>query len=114
MLEKDVTGNPKFRLSLCEVRRKGLSYTIDTLKYFENKYGKKNVFYFIAGADTLKTLKKWKSVDQVLKKCRFVVATRPGFPIARLPKNVLHVPFEALDISSTQIREKETGKSIRN
>lgn len=112
-LKKILKRNPRFSLSLCEIEREGPSYTIDTLKFFEKKYGKKNIFYFIAGADTLKTLSQWKSIDDLKKRCRFVIATRPGYSIHPLPDGVLHMPFEALAISSTQIRKREIKKSIR-
>ncbi len=93
-----------FSLSLCEIRRKGLSYTVDTLRYFKKKFGKRSALYFLVGADSLKNFSRWKSTEQILELCRLVVFSRPGFPVTNLPEGAVYVPMDALDISSTRIR----------
>lgn len=110
-LEKAIKKFPYFSLSLCEIRRKGLSYTVDTLRTFKKKFGRKAVLYFLVGADSLKNFSRWKSTEQILRLCRLAVFSRPGFslPIGQagarhLPAGALYVPMDALDVSSTQIR----------
>ena len=114
LLRSVLKGRPGFELSLCEIRRKGLSYTVDTLKFFKKKLGRDAVLFFLAGADTAATLKRWKSWDEVTRLCRFVMMARPGFPRRRLPKGVYTMPLDALPVSSTEVRRRlDQGKTIR-
>ncbi len=109
LIRRTIRRNPAFQLSRCELSRKGFSYTIDTLRYFRRKFGPKTVFYFLSGADTLVELKKWKSLDEVLGACRFVVMTRPGYSFSapeNIKRRIFEMPFDALPISSTRIRQQ--------
>jgi len=40
--------------------------------------------YFIVGADSFLQLQTWHRYEQLLESCDFIVASRPGFPLARL------------------------------
>ncbi len=105
----------RFSVSSCEIRRKGLSFTVDTLKFFKKKFGKKTTLYFLAGADTLKRLSRWKSLKTVLALCRFVVMTRPGSSLGqtRPPNGVSFLTLDALPISSSDIRKRlSQGKPV--
>ncbi|MBI2095440.1 MAG: nicotinate (nicotinamide) nucleotide adenylyltransferase [Candidatus Omnitrophica bacterium] len=114
LLRRSLRKEPRFFLSLCETRRKGASFTVDTLKYFKKKFGKKTVLYFLAGADTLKNLSRWKSLPEVLRLCRFVVCSRPDVRVGRVPLGVIYQPFGALEISASDIRRRlAAGKSVR-
>ena len=113
LLKKAIRGIPGFGLWLCEIRRKGLSYTVDTLKVFKKRFGSRATLYFLAGADVSRDLRRWKSFPEILKLCRFVVMTRPGYRPSRLPKGVLSMPMEALDVSSTGVRSRlRRGRAI--
>lgn len=110
-LRRILKRSPKFKLSLYEVGRPGPSYSVDTIKHFREKFGSKNSFYFISGADTLKNLSRWKNMNEILDLCHFVVGSRPGYRVKNVPARVLYMPFEALDISSTGIRRSGVKKS---
>ncbi len=107
-------------LSLEEVKRKGVSYTIETLKRLKKLYPKGTQFFFVIGSDLLHQLKTWKQISQLKKMCWFVVFNRKGFVLPRTQKveGVSGLKWSALriapiEISSTQIREKvRRGKSI--
>ncbi len=107
-LRKTLKKYPGFSVCLCEIRRKGASYTVDTLKFFKKKFGKKSALYFLSGADTLRNFRRWKAPAEIMKLSRFVVFSRPGFGLMKqaLPEGALYVPMDALAISSTQIRSK--------
>jgi nicotinate-nucleotide adenylyltransferase len=105
-VRRAVAGKPRFEVSRCELDRRGVSYTVDTLKYFKRRYGKAAALYFLCGADSARTLGRWKSFPEVLKLCRFVVLSRPGYRIGRLPDGALRLDFDAVDVSSTGIRRR--------
>lgn len=105
-LKKAIARFPFFEISTCELRRGGISYTVDTLRFFKKKFGPQTQLYFLAGGDALKTLSRWKSLRKILGLCRFAVFSRPGFGRTAPSQNILYVPMEAADISSTEIRHR--------
>lgn len=94
-------------LSHYEIRKKKISYTIDTIKHLKKRTGKRAKFFLILGVDALRNFHRWKEADQILKRVRLAVAGRPAFRRER----VYRVPYEPIPmaeypISSTQIREE--------
>jgi nicotinate-nucleotide adenylyltransferase len=47
----------KMEVSLFEINKKGFSYTIETIKYFKNKYPNDKL-YLIIGSDNINKLNK--------------------------------------------------------
>ena len=62
-------------ISDCELRRKGISYTIDTVLELEKKYPGAELF-MILGGDSLQGLDAWHRASELKKKVRFLVAKR--------------------------------------
>ena len=119
MLKLAVKENPKFEILDLEIKRGGVSYTIDTLKEAKDKIISKNdeLFYLI-GSDSLLELRDWKSPREILKKCQVVVAIRPGFRPSDIPAWILHrIQFANIprfEISSSNIRQRwMENKTIR-
>ena len=106
-------SNPKFRVSRIEIDRAGLSYTIDTVMEFKKIYPGAKI-YFITGADAILEIFTWKSPEILLKEVEFIAASRPGYCLSQLGKeiydeyrdsiNLLEIP--GLAISSTNIRTR--------
>lgn len=110
-------SNPFFAVSRIEIERPGVSYTIDTVTEFRRLLGPEPELYFITGADAILEILHWKDVGELLKKCRFIAATRPGFLLEKLEDLKPLLPLEcwqrihiievpALAISSTDIRRR--------
>jgi nicotinate-nucleotide adenylyltransferase len=111
-----------------EVRRRGMSYTVDTLESLieENPTAE---LYLILGADLLGQFSKWKDYEKIFELANLVVTTRPGsllpFRAEDLPpdiqpwvkkmdrlkvtlktgKVIQFVQLEDRDISGTEIRK---------
>ena len=109
--------NPYFDVSSIEIEREGITYTIDTITALREKCDKDVELYFITGADSIIELSTWKEVDKLLNLCKFIAATRPGFDIAKIEdkvkeledrykKNIYSLSVPALQISSTDIRNR--------
>ena len=79
MTELGIQGKAGFVISDLELKRAGISYTYDTLKYLRDSYGDEDDFYFIVGADSLVQLHTWHKAKELIKLCTFVAVTRPGF-----------------------------------
>lgn len=103
-----IEDNPFFEVSEIEVNRSGPSYTIDTIKEFRKIFGWQTDIFFITGADAFLEIDSWYKKDELLKLCRFVAATRPGYDLNKLHNNfkdtlqIMEIP--ALAISSTDVR----------
>lgn len=120
------SANPYFEVSRTEIEREGHSYAIDTVNYFQSIMRKSCEVFFITGADAILEIVTWKDVEELIEKCTFIAATRPGFNLNILRNKLLNrltevhmkkiIPLEvpAMAISSTDIRERvRKGRSIR-
>ena len=119
MLNIAVEGNPNFEISDVEIRRGGISYTIDTVKMVKEEIDRENdeIFYLI-GSDSLMDFRNWKDPRGILDECKVVVAIRPGFRPSDIPAWILHrIQFANIprfEISSTNIRHRWVeNKTIR-
>lgn len=113
MIKLAIKGNKHFSVSDIEIKRQGRSYTIDTIREFKNKFPGDELF-FIAGSDMLKYLDEWKDLGEILKMVSFVVATRPGYPLEKIPSYISTLPIRAVDISAFEVRKAvKADKSFR-
>jgi nicotinate-nucleotide adenylyltransferase len=117
MTRLGVDGNSKFLVSDLELKRLGLSYTIDTLKQLKKLYPGQEI-YFLTGSDVLDEIQTWREPEQIYVQAKVVIAIRPGFdrfdPENRFAKKSIIVPIIGIDVSSSQIRAKvRKGESIR-
>jgi len=114
MLKLAVRGNPGFSVSDIELRRQGVSYTVDTIAALKKKYPQDEIF-FIAGSDLAPDLKSWKHFSGLLRMVNFVIARRPGYPAGKgLSSGVTPVKIRAVDISAADIRKRiKDGLPVR-
>ena len=115
MVRKAIAGNTKFRASDIELKRKGISYTVDTLLAFKERYPKSNLF-LILGGDNYQQFHSWKSPKEILSHATLVVYHRPGVKENRKSLNdgVVFLQGAKFELSSTMIREQlKRGESIK-
>jgi len=113
MVKLAIKGNRYFLASELEIKRDGRSYTIDTMKEFKSIYPQDEL-YFIIGSDLLKYLDDWKDLQEIIKMVKFIVATRPGYPLEKIPSHISTIPIRAVDISGFEIRKAiKENKSFR-
>jgi len=79
MVRLAIEGNPSFSFSDVENQRAGKSYSIETVKYFQDKYLKSIEVYFIIGQDAFQAIQTWKDWKKLLLLCNFAILTRPGY-----------------------------------
>jgi nicotinate-nucleotide adenylyltransferase len=103
------------KLAKDEVVRKGVSYTIDTVRTLTQKHP--HEFWWIIGSDNLEDISKWRKSEELIQKVPFIVFPRPGYPITHAPSSFHIVKKEHVivsGVSSTDIRNRVAkGKSIR-
>lgn len=121
MISLAIAGNPLYEISDYELKRTERSYTIDTQRVLKGIYGEN--LYFIIGADSLYTINTWKSYEQLINECSFIVADREcseGSDLytacARLNEiggNFKLLKMPRVDVTSTIIRKTAAaGKDL--
>ena len=125
-------GRKSWTASPVELRAGGPSYSIRTIETMRRRFPRARL-YFIVGADAFREIRTWREWERVLRRCVFIVMTRPGSrlnaaagvlgpawkkalrrvaPGERLkdgafePPGVFFLPIAALPLSSTEIRAR--------
>ena len=70
-------GNRHFMVSDIEVRRTGRSYTIDTVRYFNQTLRQPSTIYLLMGTDQFNELDTWKDAGELVTMCNVAVHSRP-------------------------------------
>lgn len=117
MIELMIKDNENLLVSDYEFNTE-LTYTYQTLDYFNNKY-KNDEIYFIMGADNLDEFDTWKNYQYILKKYKLLVINRGDFNQDKLLEKYLeykdNIIFAKQDInfiSSTYIRANINDDSM--
>lgn len=117
MVRRSVEGNPCFDVCDIEVRRKGVSYTIDTVRQLMAEQPDTR-YSLIMGMDSLLDLHRWRSSAELVALCDVVTVLRPGCERAPTSSDLGFPPAVAerligqvvkgrwCDISSTEIRQR--------
>lgn len=105
----------KTEISNIEIDRKGVSYTMDTLKGIKKQTDAE--IYWIVGSDIIYEFNRWEKTDQLINLATFLVFPRDPYHLPeKLPQGFELIQAENLittNISSTAIRERiKKGKLI--
>jgi len=122
LLRLALAGKAKYEVDEQEVKRGGISYTIDTLRDYAKRFPGAELFYLI-GADHVASLPGWRESADLARLAEFVAIPRPvwssGFgrsgepPKGRTPNLEFPPPFRGrmlqgfpFGVSSSQIRAR--------
>ena len=117
MLRIALKGNRYFEISDVELKRGGVSYTVDTLRVLKLEYPD-DALFFLLGMDMLTDFPSWRSPEEILELAEVVGLTRPDFPLPELAqpfrRRIMVCRIPEIAISSSDIRRKvREGRSIR-
>ena len=104
MLKQGLRGQAWAEVSDWEIRRGGVSYTVDTVNAMARKFPGRDLIW-IMGSDQWRLLPAWKDPKELGRKLRFLVFPRPQRPRARRGFCMREIPLR-LDISATEIRKR--------
>lgn len=93
-------------ISMFEINRKNISYTIDTISYFKQKFPHDELFLII-GSDNVGKLNKWKNIDEISTWAKIIVFKRDNnFSKENIKKyNCLLIKNALLDYASSWFRK---------
>ncbi len=139
MIRMAIADNKAFELSDMEIKRGGVSYTIDTVKELIKTGGTGTEVNLIVGADAFSDISSWCDFEALFTLASFIIVGRPGL-LAKKPGDALPVELAGrfwydaaigaymnyhgnslvyidgvpLDISSSDVRRRvKEGSSIR-
>jgi nicotinate-nucleotide adenylyltransferase len=113
MLEAALKGQAGLGVSDTEIRRGGISRSIDTLLELRRKQGAGTDFFLLIGEDQVSQFPSWKDAQQLSKLSQICVMARPGFKKSDLIHKKFHfrtVRVPQYEISSSDIRRRRSRK----
>jgi nicotinate-nucleotide adenylyltransferase len=110
MVKLLLNGDQDMAVSDYEVKKRSVSYSIDTIKYFKSGFPGAKI-QFLIGSDAFYNIDTWKGSQELLKLIDFIVFPRAGFTKDMIVKKfgkMTNIVFWAhtglIHISSTDIR----------
>ena len=107
LLRLALVGRTNCEIDEQEIRRGGISYTIETVRDYTRRFPQAELFYLI-GADNAAKLNEWRDANELASLAEFVATPRPGGAAANFPS-----PFRGrtltgfpLAVSSSEIRAR--------
>ena len=116
LLRLALAGKTKCEIDDQEIRRGGISYTVDTLRVYAKKNPGAELFYLV-GADNVPKLNEWREPAELARLAEFVAIPRPGGAAAIFPppfrgRRLRGFPFA---VSSSEIRARvKAGLPVEN
>jgi nicotinate-nucleotide adenylyltransferase len=118
MVRLAIAGEPRFVVDTIELRRPGVTYTLDTVREL-SAAEPGNEWVLILGQDQYATLHTWHDWQELVSRVTLAIANRPDVAavpnaqIAQVPHQMVSLPM--MDISSTEVRRRvAAGESIAN
>jgi nicotinate-nucleotide adenylyltransferase len=112
MARAAAAADPRFLVTDLELRRRGPSYTVDTLRAISARRPGDELFLMM-GADQIRTFEHgWREPSEILRLATLVLMDRDGEAAPdvapRLPgmERALHVSVTRVDLSSSDVRRR--------
>jgi len=106
MLAASIVGDHRFTIDICEIRREGVSYTINTLEDIIERYLPDGKPALIIGDDLAVDFPKWRDSVKILKLADITIAHRINSQAVNYPFAHITIENEILDVSSHEIRRR--------
>jgi len=119
MIALAIDDNKNFQVSDYELQRSEPSYTLETVRRFQQDYGGGTSIYWLIGADSIDELPLWYGIAELIDECTLSTMFRAGCKppnfakfediwgserVEKLQRNVIKTTL--IDISSTEIRDR--------
>lgn len=116
MLQAACEWDRRLEISDYELRKGGVSFTVDSARHFRAQFPKDELFW-IVGGDQLPLLHQWKEITELTKLVEFIFLERPGHPTkthTEIPGLRLHrCDGHLIEISSSELRRRvREGNSL--
>jgi nicotinate-nucleotide adenylyltransferase len=109
MVRLAIAGEPRFTLDRIELRRHGVTFTLDTVRLLAAAEPASE-WFLILGQDQYATLHTWRDWRDLVALVTLAIANRPDAEptvnahIAKVPHQIVTLPM--MDVSSTEVRRR--------
>lgn len=114
MIQLAIRDHDAFVFSDYELKRRGTTYTADTLHYLKQDYPE-HTFFFIMGGDSFYYLQEWHKPDRIMAACEILAFPRDDFSQEAMREQALYLEktyqtriqllqMKKMEISSSRIR----------
>ena len=101
-------------IETCELERKGISYSIDTIKHIKRKYNLTDKPGLLIGDDLAKGFKTWRNPDDIVEEAQLIIACRDSEEEIDIDYKHHRINNLMLNISSSDIRNRlSEGRACR-
>ena len=114
ILAEAIEGDPRFAIDSCEIRRGGVSYTVDTLADIIARYLPTGKPVLIIGDDLAADFTKWREYERILHLADIVIGRRVNMSQVKYPFPHIHIENDVVDISSSEIRNGLKQHKLKN
>ncbi len=105
MVKITAASEPKFSVSDFEIQKGGVSYSIDTLRYFQKENPCAD-FFWIMGADAFEKISDWHESETLIRDLTFLVAGRGGITLKQTANCKAHrIQFKEDLIASSELKK---------
>jgi nicotinate-nucleotide adenylyltransferase len=105
MLAASIPGDPRLLIDDCEIRREGVSYTVDTLADIIRRYRPEGKPGLILGDDLGRDFPKWKDFEKIISLADIIIARRILSEAGEYPYPCVQMQNDVMQISSAQVRD---------
>ena len=124
MIKLAIADNPHLGVTTIELDRKGISYTISSLREIKKTLDADTDIYFIVGTDMFLMIEKWYLASELLSEFNIIVGIRPGDDLdsvealisdlsVKYGTDIKLIDNPPIEVSSTEIRAKmESGEAV--
>jgi nicotinate-nucleotide adenylyltransferase len=114
MLAASIAGDPRQTVDPCEINRRGVSYTIDTIKDIIARYRPEGKPGLVIGDDLARDFPKWREAGELARLADIIIARRILSREEDYPYPARQIRNAVMDISSLRVREAiREGKGWR-
>lgn len=119
MITLATADEKSFQVSDFELQKPAPSYTLETVRKFQQEYGDEASIYWLIGADGIDDLAYWHMIVELVDACNLTTMYRAGCEppnftkfeaiwgrrrVDKLQQNIVQTPL--VDVSSTEIRKR--------
>jgi nicotinate-nucleotide adenylyltransferase len=114
MLAASIAGDPRQTVDPCEINRRGVSYTIDTVRDIVARYRPEGKPGLVIGDDLARDFSKWKEAGEIARLADIIIARRVLSREESYPYPARQIRNAVMDLSSLRVREAiREGKGWR-
>jgi nicotinate-nucleotide adenylyltransferase len=109
MLAASIPVDPRITLDDCEIRREGVSYTIDTIADIQGRCLPQGRPGLILGDDLARNFSQWHRAEEIARSADIIIARRESAVPVSFP-----FPYTALDNGILELSSGDIRRRIRN